>query len=202
MTPEQQTKLPGEKDIEKLKGLEVKSEDGKAVPFKSLVEDASHPRILTVFIRHFFCGFCEEYLRVLNNELTPATLSAMTPPTKLVVIGCGDYSLIADYKKRVGITYDVYADSSRATYNTLGFAVTLATGSKQSEFTDRSFASVAFSSFLTNLTAGPSKLFSGGKTAQNGGELVWVNGELKYIHRMTTTMDHLGVAELKAKMDV
>lgn len=56
MTPEEQVKLPVEKDLEKLYTLDVKSADGKAVNFKSLIHDSSHPRVLTIFIRHFFCG--------------------------------------------------------------------------------------------------------------------------------------------------
>ncbi|KAF2223414.1 hypothetical protein BDZ85DRAFT_318668 [Elsinoe ampelina] len=202
MTPEQQIELPSEKNLEKLKGLEVKGEDGKAVSFKSLIEDASHPRVLTIFIRHFFCGFCEEYLKALYKDFSPPALSALNPPTKLIVIGCGDPSLIVDYKKRNNCPYEIYADPKRVTYDTLGFAVTLATGHKNIAYSDRSFASVVVSSFLTNLTAGPTKLFSGGKTAQNGGELIWVNGELKFIHRMATTTGHLGVPELKAKLEI
>ncbi|PNS14553.1 hypothetical protein CAC42_2610 [Sphaceloma murrayae] len=201
MTPEEQSALPSEKSIEKLLSLDVKAEDGSSVNFKSLVNDPSHPRVLVVFVRHFFCGFCEEYVRALMKDVPPATLSAATPPTKLVLIGCGDSTLISDYKKRTGCAYDMYADSSRATYDSLGFAVTLANnGRKQPEYSDRSFGSVVVSSFMANLTAGVTKLFSGGKTNQNGGELVWEGGELKFIHRMAGTTDHMGLPALKQQL--
>ncbi|TKX22171.1 hypothetical protein C1H76_5604 [Elsinoe australis] len=202
MTPEEQVKLPVEKDLEKLYTLDVKSADGKAVNFKSLIHDSSHPRVLTIFIRHFFCGFCEEYVRALMKDLPPKTLSGLEPSTKLIVIGCGDPSLINDYKKRTNCEFDVYADPTRATYGALGFTVTLANGGKNPEYSDRSFLSVVASSFISNLTAGPTKIFSGGKTAQNGGELVWVNGELKSIHRMTTTVDHLGIPAMKKELGI
>ncbi|KAF2155557.1 hypothetical protein K461DRAFT_265105 [Myriangium duriaei CBS 260.36] len=199
VTTDTKSALPSDSTVEKLNNLEVKSEDGSSVKFSSLVNDSAHPRVLTVFIRHFFCGFCESYIRALTKDLPPATLASLSPPTKLVLIGCGDPSLIASYKKRTACPYDLYADPTRATYDALGFANTLANTGKP-DYADKSFASTVWSSFTTNLMAG-SKIFSGGKTSQNGGELIWVDGKLTFIYRMASTVDHMSIPDLKKQLE-
>ncbi|OQO09966.1 hypothetical protein B0A48_04321 [Cryoendolithus antarcticus] len=54
-----QYELPDAKTLEQASALEVLDEkDGKVV-FKDLY--SPHERTLVVFIRHFFCGMCEDY---------------------------------------------------------------------------------------------------------------------------------------------
>lgn len=200
LTQEQKTRPPSDSEVDKLCELTVRSEDNSKITFKTLVNDPSYPRVITVFVRHFFCGFCEEYIKALSAELSPKTLESLSPPTKLVVIGCGDPALIGDYKRRTSCPYELYADPSRATYDLLDFTVTLANGHKAPGYSEKSFASTVWYSFVNNLTAG-SMMLSGGKRAQNGGELVWQDGKLKYICRMKTTTDHMPVAELRKVLD-
>jgi len=42
--------------------------------------------------------------------------------------------------------------------------------------------------------------FSGGNISQVGGEFLFVNGEVRWCHRMKTTMDHVEVEDLKKVM--
>lgn len=56
MSEDRKLAIPAEKNIQKLLELEVKGEDGKAVKFNTLIKDGSNTRVVTVFIRHFFCG--------------------------------------------------------------------------------------------------------------------------------------------------
>lgn len=218
MTATDKTAMPNEAAISKLKALSVKAADGSPVKFDSLVNDPAHPKVVVVFIRHFFCGvslpnragiayiltihtqFCEGYVGALSEALPPAELATMDPSTKLVVIGCGEPSLIEDYKKRTSCPFDLYADPSRETYQTLDFVSTLGAGSPPSYAKNPSFAHTAWTSFLTNLKAG-SKMLSGGRQWQNGGELIWVNGKLEYIYRMANTTDHLPAPDLRKQVE-
>lgn len=44
-------------------------------------------------------------------------------------------------------------------------------------------------------------LTDSGKKSQNGGELIWVDGEIKWARRMQNTRDHVEVEELERVLD-
>lgn len=144
--------------------------------------------------------FCEQYVSALSAALPPAHLSDLSPPTKLVVIGCGAPSLISDYAARTNCAFDIFADPDRTTYDALGFAVTLTVSNGQApEYASAGFLSTVWSSFVTNLSAG-TRMLQGGKTAQQGGEVCWRNGEVQWINRMGSSIDHLDVPMLKERL--
>jgi len=124
----------------------------------------------------------------------------MKPATKLVVVGHGDYRLINEYKKRTGCPYEMYTNPSRSAYKALGFSITLKNNGAKPVYSDRSFVSVVYTSFLANVKAGRLALF-GGRQDQNGGELIFVDGRLLFINRMLVTVDHLGVDEMKKQLN-
>jgi hypothetical protein len=42
---------------------------------------------------------------------------------------------------------------------------------------------------------------SSGKKSQNGGELIWIDGEVKWARRMQNTRDHVEIDDLKVILD-
>ena len=59
-----------------------------------------------------------------------------------------------------------------------------------------SFWSAVLSGVKQSLKAGMDAR-KAGKTSQNGGELIWVDGELRFLHRMPNTSSHLEVKDLE-----
>lgn len=111
---------------------------------------------------------CEEYCRALASALPPKTLATTTPPTKLLLIGCGQPDCIADYRKRTqsalkeGESYPIYCDPDRKLYEKLGMAYNLKRAEQKPEYITVSLTSAVVSSFKNVLTSG-SKGLKGGK---------------------------------------
>lgn len=120
----------------------------------------------------------------------------MSPPVKLTIVGCGQVGPVADYKKRTKCPYPVYSDPSKKLYKALDMVEHLGIGDKHPEYIKTGLVSGVFSSLFTALSAGGNML-KGGDFAQNGGELLFVDGKLKWIHRMQNTRDHAEIAELE-----
>jgi len=119
--------------------LPIIAESGVRISFGSLF---AQQKIVVLFIRHFWCPLCQDYMSSvasLTRQLAPGAIStpaddqhqdekfvgdsAHTRPVRLVVIGNGSYTLIGKYKQIFGqgaIPLDVYTDPSLALYTALG----------------------------------------------------------------------------------
>ncbi|KAI9680628.1 MAG: hypothetical protein M1817_004068 [Caeruleum heppii] len=187
---------PTAADLDRVADLVVLGADGSSVPFRSLYEgEGKAKRVLVVFIRHFFCGNCQEYVRTLSATFTPSKLLALPVPTSLVLIGCGAPSLIDPYITDSNCPFPVYADPSRKLYDHLGMTKTLHLGPKP-EYVKRSFIGVLASSTLRNLMAGREAL-KGGDQRQVGGEFLFDDGKVTWCHRMRNTRDHAEMPALR-----
>lgn len=187
-------KAPTRRQLDAVANLPVRDGENKSIPFKSLYEGKN--RVLVIFVRHFFCGQCQEFMRTLSDSVTPEDLLKLSTPTELVIIGCGQPELIPFYKEQTHCRFPLYADPTRALYTKLGMARTMEPGAKP-EYIRKSFMGVAFSSFLQAVTAGRNTL-RGGDFWQVGGEFLFENGTVTKTHRMTTTRDHSEMDELKS----
>ena len=136
---------------------------------------------------------CQEFLRTLNAALPP---SALPPHARLVVVGCGDPSMIRFYADASACTYPIYADPSRALYAHLGLIRTLELGAAAPDYMRRSLPRVVLESIGQGLKQGRNA-FKGGDLSQVGGEF-WVDGrgEVRWAHRMRNTRDHAEVPAL------
>lgn len=137
-----------------------------------------------------------EYVRALTKDLSPEALSAMDPPTKLVIIGCGSPERIPQYYKFTSAPFDIYADPDRAIYDKLNCVQSLSgnMGSGKPGYMTKGLFSGLAESIWSTISGG---VTGGGKKNQNGGELIWVAGSLRFIHRMQGTTDHLEVPALR-----
>ncbi|KAF4123378.1 hypothetical protein GMORB2_6079 [Geosmithia morbida] len=151
-------------------------------------------RVLIIFIRHFYCGLCQDYVQTLSESITPESLPA---DASVVIIGCGDPGLIDGYAGPMGCRFPIYADPSRRAFAALGLVETLDAGTVAPAYQKRSIAQQAFAGFLRAIGSIPRGLaHKGGDMRQVGGEFLFQDGAVKWCHRMTTTRDHTEVPEL------
>ena len=119
----------------------------------------------------------------------------MSIPTTLTIIGCGDPKLIELYAKQTNCPFTMYADPDRKLYKKLDFVTSMAKNKTKPDYLTvnpvLSFLTSLKQAFMSGTNA-----TKGGKPSQNGGELVWLDGELVFLHRMRTTEDHLEVRYL------
>ncbi|KAF2231711.1 hypothetical protein EV356DRAFT_451504 [Viridothelium virens] len=214
-SPEHDPQAEFKGDVKVSKALPTKSEwarcvelpvldvDGKEQMFGSLYGNEAGPsRHLIVFVRHFFCGNCQEYLRTLSASITPSLLSSVSVPTTITVIGCGQPDLIPLYVAATSCPYPIYCDPARSLYQTLGMIRTLDLGKSRPDYIQRSILGAAVQSVIQGLRSGRNALKSGDYW-QVGGELLVEcegkgdPGRVTWVHRMRNTRDHAGIGELK-----
>ena len=188
--------LPTEADLAAVADLLVLGPDGSSHPFRSLYSGEGIPsRVLVIFVRHFFCGNCQEYLRNLAPVLPPADLLSLPTPTFITIVGCGRPDLIPMYTEATACPFPIYADPSRKLYDMLGMSRTLNLGQKP-DYIKQSMLAGMGKSILQGLKMGR-KAAGGGDVRQVGGEMLFENGRVVWCHRMKNTRDHAEVDELK-----
>ncbi|KAE8150650.1 AhpC/TSA antioxidant enzyme-domain-containing protein [Aspergillus avenaceus] len=173
---------------------------GKTLPFKNLYSGPqAATRVLVIFVRHFFCGSCQEFLRSLSETIRPECLPANT---SVAVIGCGDPGLIDTYAAETGCPFNLYADPSRKLYDDLGMVSSLALGPRP-QYIRKGFAQIVGGSIWQALKQIPSGLAAkGGESSQNGGEFLFEPSgatgekEITWCHRMQNTRDHTEISTL------
>ncbi|PNS16643.1 hypothetical protein CAC42_4607 [Sphaceloma murrayae] len=188
--------MPSESLLNDLYKVQIMDKTRRKVPFKDLVRSKDHRRHVVVFVRHFFCGMCYSYVKALAHQMPPERLARLNPPTTLTIVGCGDPILIPKWLEQTDCPYEVYADPSRKLYNQLGFAINTEANAVPPQYVQK-FAE----SFMKNLwrsigLAASTAKISGGVITQNGGEMIWIDGQLQFIHRMKNSTDHTEVYEM------
>ncbi|EXL98401.1 AhpC/TSA antioxidant enzyme-domain-containing protein [Fusarium oxysporum II5] len=123
--------LPSAETLKKIENYIVLDRHGKSHPFKTLYTGSNVARrVLIIFVRHFFCGNCQEFLRSLSEAITPEALLRLPVSTFIAVIGCGDPALIDMYVNETGCRFPVYTDPTRSLFDALGMSKTLQLGTK------------------------------------------------------------------------
>ncbi|KAI0885677.1 AhpC/TSA antioxidant enzyme-domain-containing protein [Annulohypoxylon maeteangense] len=180
--------LPTIETLRKIETYTVLDSDGKSHTFKSLYAGHnSARRVLIVFIRHFFCGNCQEYLRTLSASVTPDALLQLPVSTFIAVIGCGTPELINSYLQETGCPFPVYADPTRRLYSELGMVRTLAMGSRPAYLQGKSLAHTV----VTGVVQGLKQVKTGlvmkmGDQRQVGGEFLFEPANLTIDTPVTT----------------
>lgn len=147
---------------------------GKSHPFSSLYTGSHVPRrVLVIFVRHFFCGNCQEYLRSLSAAITPESLLRLPISTFIAVIGCGDPGLIDMYAEATGCPYPIYADPTRKLYDELGMVKTLALGTRPAYMKKGLFRSGVESVVQGLRQLGTGLVTKAGDQRQIGGEFLF-----------------------------
>ncbi|RCI09291.1 hypothetical protein L249_1476 [Ophiocordyceps polyrhachis-furcata BCC 54312] len=213
--------LPSDEAIRRTEKYVLLDRHGRTHTFLSLYSGHNVARrVLVVFVRHFFCGNCQEFLRSLSDAVTPDALLALPTSTFIVVIGCGDPALIQMYADATGCRFPIYTDPKGSLYDELGMVKTLALGDRPA-YMRKSMTKGIVDSIGQALRSVPSGLaLKSGDHRQVGGEFLFVpfkdrvgtptteeGGEDKeeveeerkrvsWCHRMRTTRDHAEIAEI------
>ena len=116
--------------------IPIYAADGTPMPFGQLYHPATatHTRQLIIFVRHFYCGACQAYLKAISDNITMQEYFSIPTPTSIVVIGCGHPELIPFYKMKTGCPFPIYAEPSRALFKRLGMVLSLNIGTKRPEY--------------------------------------------------------------------
>ncbi|KAJ7188746.1 AhpC/TSA antioxidant enzyme-domain-containing protein [Mycena filopes] len=175
--------------IELASKCQIQDTSGAQVRFGSLF---ASQKVVVVFIRHFFCGLCQDYVSQL------AALEAAS--TKLIIIGCGDFRVIEHYTQVTGFRGSIYTDSTRQLYRTLGLisklALTPSNQQKRSYVTGR-WLGIATPVLEVTSAKAPNLLGQQGPVLQLGGEFVFCPGnQCTFAHRMRHVEDHIEVVDL------
>ncbi|EPE34659.1 hypothetical protein GLAREA_10353 [Glarea lozoyensis ATCC 20868] len=167
-------KIPSQAVLKKIEGLVVLDKDGKTVPFKDIYNGPNVARrVLVIFIRHFFCGNCQEFVRTLTSSITPDSLLTLPTPTFIAIIGCGSPSLIPMWYEKTGCPFPCYADPTKKLYDELGMLKTLNLGSRP-EYQRQGLVTLMTGAFVQSLKAIKSgRVFQGGGYQQVGGEFLF-----------------------------
>nr|XP_036847140.1 peroxiredoxin-like 2C isoform X6 [Manis javanica] len=94
--------------------LPVLDASGRRVPFGALFRER---RAVVVFVRHFLCYICKEYVEDLAQ--IPASF-LQEANVSLIVIGQSSYHHIEPFCKLTGYSYEIYVDPEREIYKRLG----------------------------------------------------------------------------------
>ncbi|KND86338.1 Thioredoxin-like protein AAED1 [Tolypocladium ophioglossoides CBS 100239] len=166
--------LPSLEMLSKIENNIVLDRDGKTHTFQSLYSGRNVARrVLVLFVRHFFCGNCQEYLRSVSESITPNALLRLPVSTFVVVIGCGDPALIDMYVEATGCPFPVYTDPTRSLFDELGMVKTLALGSAPA-YMKKSMTKSIIDSIGQVLRFAPSGLaLKSGDKRQVGGEFLF-----------------------------
>ncbi|KAF2140620.1 uncharacterized protein K452DRAFT_252389 [Aplosporella prunicola CBS 121167] len=188
--------LPTQEDLDKCADLLVLDQNGESHSFKSIYSgEGQATRQMIIFVRHFFCGNCQEFLRTLSASITPEDLLALPTPTSLSIIGCGRPELIPMYTAATNCPFPIFADPTTKLYTYLGMARTLSLGAKRPDYIKTNIVSTTVHSIIQGVKSGRGAV-QGGDIKQVGGEFMFEDGQPTWTHRMKNTRDHAEIEEL------
>ncbi|KPI39706.1 Thioredoxin-like protein AAED1 [Cyphellophora attinorum] len=193
--------IPDHNTLTKIATLPITREDGTHIPFSSLYTNPDQnpgTKHLIIFIRHFYCGSCQSYVETLNHNASTFQKHNIV----ITIIGNGHPTGIAPYRAKTATSFPICTDPKRELYAALGMTVTLSAGEKQPEYIPGSMLANALKSTWNAVTSPAVWGGKAGNFAQNGGELLFVRGDLKWCHRMLNTRDHAESGELMEVCDV
>jgi hypothetical protein len=76
--------------------MDVIDEHGQAVKFGDLVRGG---RTIVVFIRHWFCPLCAQYMKSIVDQVTPEALEEAD--VEMIIIGNGSAKMLPGYKSEL-----------------------------------------------------------------------------------------------------
>lgn len=166
--------LPTVETLARIGDYVVLDRDGKSHPFKSLYSGKhAARRVLIIFVRHFFCGNCQDYLAELSASISPDALLRLPISTMIAVIGCGDPGLIEMYASATNCPFPIYADPTRKLYDELGMTQSLTLGTRPA-YTKRNLVKSSLQSVVQGLKQLKNGLATkGGDQRQIGGEFLF-----------------------------
>ncbi|XP_078009140.1 peroxiredoxin-like 2C isoform X1 [Phascolarctos cinereus] len=179
--PEPERGLPLAEDVAELPVLDA---SGKRIPFGALFRER---RAIVVFVRHFLCYICKEYVedlaKIPKNFLQAANIT-------LIVIGQSSFQHIEPFCKLTGYSHEIYVDTERKIYRKLGMkkGEGIAT-SVRSPHVKSNLLSGSIQSLWRAVT-GPVFDFQGDPAQQGGTLILGPGNNIHFIHLDKNRLDH------------
>ncbi|WVQ99210.1 hypothetical protein IAU59_006342 [Kwoniella sp. CBS 9459] len=179
--------------------LEVVDEHGQRRMFGDLVRNR---RTIVIFIRHWFCPLCAQYMNAILAEVSPDALEEAG--VDLVIIGNGSDKMLNGYRnKAFRCPFKMYTDPTLALYRALGLTRQTGDSGLDEDKGDYLVQSAMESTIQTVKRATKMPLRNPGHFTQLGGEFIF-DGTLNvmYTHRMTNTRSHAPIRDICAEAGV
>ncbi|KAK3063767.1 hypothetical protein LTS18_012917 [Coniosporium uncinatum] len=196
---------PSQETLKAAGDISIYDADGNSMPFKNLIsgETAIGERQLIVFVRHFYCGACQAYLKALTTAIPHSTYFSMPIPTSITVIGCGSPNLIPHYRQATGTPFPIFADPSRKLYKALGMSWTLDMGDRPQYMQDISIPQWLLGQVQeVKAVKGTRNKMRGGHPFQIGGEFLFEGEKVEWCHRMKHMRNHAEINVIKRMLGI
>ena len=112
--------IPPFSQLSRAVSLSIFIENGDRILFGSIL--AQH-RTIVIFIRHFWCPLCQDYMSSLSSLVKPEMLQShkdSIQEVQLGVISNGAHAMIGKCHKTFQLPFNMYTDPSLAIYTALG----------------------------------------------------------------------------------
>ncbi|KAF9000648.1 hypothetical protein BDQ17DRAFT_1359281 [Cyathus striatus] len=209
--------LPTQSQLSYAASLPIISEKGKTIPFGSIF---SKMRTIVVFIRHFWCPNCQDYMSSLTSFARPEVLQAQSEKggeVQLVIISNGAHTFIKKYRRIFRLPFRVYTDPTLGVYSALGMGKvnevsttefnkrrrkmsldeSKLPSARRGEYAKHGLMSGIAMVVVRALKVGIPLWEKGGDVSQLGGEFVLGPGmTCSYAHRMQSTRGHAPVEDV------
>jgi hypothetical protein len=128
------------------------------------------------------------------------TVPESARPAQIIILGCGDHSLIVPYMEETSNDFPIYTDPSGKIYEKLQMRRTggFTESPPYSKFTFTTGLAETLKQIWKRGWAG----LRGGNWNQQGGEWIFQRGRLRYAHRMEGPNDHLTAESLLGVLNV
>lgn len=165
--------------------LPVLDASGRRVTFGALFRER---RAVVVFVRHFLCYVCKEYVEDLAK--IPKSFLREADVT-LIVIGQSSYHHIEPFCKLTGYSHEIYVDPEREIYKRLGMkrGEEISSSSGQSPHIKSNLLSGSLQSLWRAVT-GPLFDFQGDPAQQGGTLILGPGNNIHFVHRDRNRLDH------------
>ncbi|XP_069330148.1 peroxiredoxin-like 2C [Eulemur rufifrons] len=164
--------------------LPVQDASGKRLRFGALFRER---RAIVVFVRHFLCYICKEYVEDLAK--IPKSFLQEANVT-IIVIGQSSYHHIEPFCKLTGYAHEIYVDPEREIYKRLGMKRGEEIAfSGQSPHIKSNLLSGSLRSLWRAVT-GPLFDFQGDPAQQGGTLILGPGNNVHFMHRDRNRLDH------------
>lgn len=170
--------------------------------------DASDPMAAAAdfftLVRHFFCVYDQDYVRTLSRQMTQTLLDTVplsARPAEIIILGCGDHTLIAPYIEETSTEFPIYSDPTGRIYEKLQMKRQRGGFTEPPPYSNFSFPTGLAETIKQIWRRGWAGL-RGGNWNQQGGEWIFQRGKLRYAHRMEGSHDHLTADKLLGILNV
>ncbi|XP_072023821.1 peroxiredoxin-like 2C [Amphiura filiformis] len=179
-------------DFDAVKDLVIWDQFGNRKRFHTLYQET---KTIIIFVRHFLCYVCKEYVEDLAKIPRDYLQEAKV---RLVVIGCAPHTYIREFRQETRFPHEFYCDPDRDLHKALGLRLD-GTHGKASPHVKSSVISGVLQS---TWRAVKSMHYQGDMMQQGGQFIVGPGKKLHYAWRDRNSQDHTSVNQLLAEAGV